>query len=208
MANDTGGGYELPNIDGIYESAEAMQELNKLDADGYADDRHPLSNTAHLQHKDFLDVRSKLAEIAYRDARDPVMGPIEDALAQGEQMQTERVQQAEELMNQLVDEGFIDEPEMIPDDICAPEIETLEMALLAAREDWDSLTDRIHGLLPPSAPSHIDEAFRDYKQIPPSMRQAKCYAILPVIRFLRDKGRAKLGLPPRRDQDQGGSDDE
>jgi len=154
-------------------------------------------NPNHPQNKDFVKRANELNRIKYQD-EDP-RSPLEQAMAAGlekqQQDRDERIEQAEQVLDELAEHGY-ERPD-VPDDILPCELEVLQMQLFAARGEWSNVTERLRQSVEqlPGTPAHVRESFFDYQRAPNN--DEKLAHATAVLRYVRDAGRARLGLKPR-----------
>ncbi len=110
--------YEAPPQDlSDLDSAGATQAINKLNADGAADENHPYLNGNHIQHSDYADYMNRLWEIKGESIGK--LEPLEKDMQAGFDIQAEvqnnLIGEAEKEMELLTNLGF--EPAGVPADI-------------------------------------------------------------------------------------------
>ena len=119
----------------------AQGEINKLEADMSGDLQHPLFQSGHSQHKEFVTHRDKLygitvnAEQAEAEAAEARQIEALEALPAAEQAKL--VTEANAEMELLKKHGFHDE---IPPDIAPYQVLGLKMQRLNLERDFEQLT--------------------------------------------------------------------
>lgn len=163
------GSYDLPEITEGITPDEAQEVLNKINADSMADREHPWVYGNHPQHENFVSRVNELNKVLYQDEDEsPRETEMQEGLDSLVNQQSERVEQAEEVMEGLVELGFEEAP--IPENISDYEAGLLLTQLLAARNQWDNVTLALDEALKGSElfriepPAYIRSLFQSYKE--------------------------------------------
>ena len=177
MGNEQPTSYDLPTGIESMEPEEAAATLSKIYADVGGNAKHPYSNTAHPQSKDFRAAVTRLHEIKNPEPEPQVNEQGEvlhnqypqdvvDAMAEGlelrenrnAEVQAERIEQAESEMDLF--EKASGTRENIPEDISEVELRVLTMRRLAVEGDFLNLNPRISkSLIELNAPPENRAAF-------------------------------------------------
>ena len=204
IMDNAGGGYTLPDTDGIYTAEQAGAALDKLMAAALADSGHPYFSTNHLQHQAFVDCVNELNRVKFQDVdpRPKLQAITEDAMAEREDAQADRVARGQELAEQLQEFGYEEE---IRQDISEPEVLLLQTVLIGEQGNWSAVDDILNeALIALCAPGFIREVYEEYRQIPPERPAEKMQLVRALGRWARDAGHKRLCLPPRTTQEETG----
>ena len=187
-------GYELPNVDEGTTPERAGEMLNKLYAEGLGDLSHPLMDGGHVQHKDFLKRMDELQTI--KMSNDVMLTDLEKAMQAAldgvEERQNARVEEAQKLMDELVDLGF--PRTKIPGDITRYEIRGLEQQLLASKGQWDEVLPQVEeDLRKLSPPGHIAKILETIRTLPDSERDVREDLFNKVVLWIHKEKNRRFG---------------
>ena len=198
--------YDLPTGIESMEPEEAAATLSKIYADVGGNAKHPYSNTAHPQSKEFRAAVTRLHEVKNPEPEPQVNEQGEvlhnqypqdvvDAMAEGLELkenrnievQEKRIEQAKTEMDLLVKAGY--ERTTIPDDISARQVDVLIMQRMSAEEDYDNLrplmSQNLLGLQVPQGVRGMFETFNNSTELDPTLRQEMTEVIIGWINKAR-----------------------
>lgn len=162
-----GGAYPLPDITNIETPEQADAKLNEINASWVKDNLHPFTNTGHVQHENWQNAVNALYRIKFADAdeRTPLQRAMAEAMESQEAGQADRVQQGQDLMDELVSEGL--ERAEIPGDLTEAEVLGLQAQLMASRGKWSGVEKMMRIALEqlPGLPSDVRDLCNDFKDV-------------------------------------------
>ena len=187
-------GYELPNVDEGTTPERAGEMLNKLYAEGLGDLSHPLMDGGHVQHKDFLKRMDELQTI--KMSNDVMLTDLEKAMQRAldhrENQQTSRVEEAQDLMTELVERGYRDDT--IPSDVTRYEVDLLRLQLQVAEKQYDEVIPKIEAdLRKLGAPPAMHDTLKALRSAPGHLDSYKSQLAEGLLFWIRDQKRAKYG---------------